>query len=212
MSQWESTMSALGDGIMNYTMNGEQPPRAGNRVQQMAPHGVFRCAPEPPPMEGFPPDDRWISIAVATDDEWRALAGAMGRPELVEDSRFRTLDDRKANEDALEAEVEAWTITQKASDAEHTLQTAGVAAFRPMMNKELAEDPHLKVRSFWVEKEHQAVGVKQHAGIPWKLSETPAEVWRAAPVMGQDNDYVFGELLGMSSDQIADLVAQEVIH
>jgi benzylsuccinate CoA-transferase BbsF subunit len=214
MSQWESTMSALGDGIMHYTMNGEQPPRAGNRIDGMAPHGVFRCAPEPPPMEGFPPEDRWLSIAVATDDEWRALAGAMGHPEPAEDRRFRTLADRKANEDALEAEIEAWTLSQKASDAESALQAAGVAAFRPMMNKELAEDPHLAARSFFVEKEHAhpEVGARKHAGIPWRMSDTPCEVWRAAPVMGQDNDYVFGELLGYSSDQIADLVAREVIR
>jgi crotonobetainyl-CoA:carnitine CoA-transferase CaiB-like acyl-CoA transferase len=163
-------------------------------------------------MEGFPPEDRWISIACATDEEWRALCAAMDRPEMAEDARFRTLGDRKANEDALETEVEAWTITQKASDAEKALQAAGVAAFRPLMNKELAEDPHLAARNFWVEKEHPQVGVRQHAGIPWKLSDTPVEVWRAAPVMGQDNDYVFGELLGMSSDQIADLVTREVIR
>jgi crotonobetainyl-CoA:carnitine CoA-transferase CaiB-like acyl-CoA transferase len=163
-------------------------------------------------MDGFPPEDRWISIACATDDEWHALAGALGSPEMADDARFRTLDDRKANEDALEAEIEAWTLTQKASDAEKALQAAGVAAFRPLMNKELSEDPHLAARNFFVEKEHPVVGARQHAGIPWRMSDTPCEVWRAAPVMGQDNDYVFGELLGYSSEQIADLVAREVIR
>jgi benzylsuccinate CoA-transferase BbsF subunit len=212
MSQWESTMSAIGDGIMNYTMNGEQPPRMGNRVPDMAPHGMFRSLPGEPPLEGFPPDDRWISIVVATEDEWQALCRVMGRPELASDPRFATLADRKANEDDLEAEVTAWTITRDPFDAMRALQAAGVAAYPPQMNKELDADPHLNARGIFVEKEHPEVGVRRHVGIPWRMSDTPCEVRRAAPVMGQDNDYVFGELLGYSSDQIADLAAREIIH
>jgi crotonobetainyl-CoA:carnitine CoA-transferase CaiB-like acyl-CoA transferase len=92
------------------------------------------------------------------------------------------------------------------------LQAAGVAAYPPQMNKELDADPQLNARGIFVEHEHPEVGVRRHVGIPWRMSGTPCEVWRAAPVMGQDNDYVFGELLGFSSDQIADLVAREVIH
>ncbi len=111
MSQWESTMAALGDGIMHHTINGEQPARNGSRVPDMAPHGVFRSAPGRAPVEGFPEDDRWISIACRTDDEWRALCEVMGRSDLADDPRFKTLADRKSNEDALESEVEAWTVT-----------------------------------------------------------------------------------------------------
>jgi crotonobetainyl-CoA:carnitine CoA-transferase CaiB-like acyl-CoA transferase len=80
------------------------------------------------------------------------------------------------------------------------------------MNKELDADPHLNARGIFVEHQHPEVGVRRHVGIPWRMSGTPTEVWRAAPVMGQDNDYVFGELLGFSSDQIADLVTREVIR
>jgi len=214
MSQWESTMAVLGDGIMNYTMNGEQPPRMGNRAHDMAPHGVFRCAAGEPPAPGLPENERWISIACGSDEEFQALCGVMERPELADDPRYSTLAVRKANEDALEAAVEKWTLTQEPFDAMRRLQAAGVAAFPPLMNKELAEDPHLNARRFFVEKEHAhpEVGVRMHAGIPWRMSGTPCEVWRAAPVMGQDNDYVYGELLGMSTQQIADLVEREVIR
>jgi len=89
MSQQESTMAVLGEGFMEYGMNGVQPPRNGNRVAHMAPHGVFMCAGE----------DRWLSIACANDNEWNALCGVMDRPELAADPRFRTHADRKANED-----------------------------------------------------------------------------------------------------------------
>jgi len=202
MSQWEATMTLLGAGFMEQAMNGAPPPRSGNRVPNMAPHGVFRCAGE----------DRWISIACGSDAEWRALCEVMGTPALADDARYRTLDDRKANEDALDAAVEAWSGGQDAIEATHRLQKAGIAAFAPLMNRELDADPHLAERGFFVEKEHLEVGVRKHAGIPWRMSETPNEVWRAAPVMGQDNDYVFGELLGFSAQQIEELKTREVIR
>jgi benzylsuccinate CoA-transferase BbsF subunit len=201
MSQWESTMVLIGEGIMDYTMNGTQPPRMGNRVPHMAPHGVFRCAGE----------DRWVSIACGSDEEFAALSRAMGRPELASDPRFRTLEQRKVHEDELETIVEAWTSALDPFEVTRLLQAAGVAAFPPLMNRELAEDPHLNQRGFFVHKEHPEVGVRQHVGIPWRMSETPCEVTRAAPVLGQDNDYVYGELLGLSSAEIGDLKAREVI-
>jgi len=81
-----------------------------------------------------------------------------------------------------------------------------------MVNYMLDADPHLAERGFWVEKEHPEVGALRHAGIPWRMSETPCEVWRAAPTLGQDNEYVFGEVLGMSGKQIADLAERGVIR
>lgn len=202
MSQWECSMSVVGDAFMHQQMLGEMPPRDGNRVHNMSPHGMFMCAG----------DDRWVSIACGSEEEWRTLCGVMGQLELAEDARFATLADRKANEDDLEQIILEWTITQEAFDVAKACQDAGIAAFVPLMNRELAEDPHLNARNFFVEKEHPVAGVKKHAGIPWKLSETPCEVWRAAPTIGQDNEYVFGELLGMSGEQMADLTQREIIH
>jgi crotonobetainyl-CoA:carnitine CoA-transferase CaiB-like acyl-CoA transferase len=153
MSQWESTMNVLAEGIMDYTMNRSQPPRSGNRDPLMAPHGIFRCAPaqgELPP--GTLAEDQWVSIACGSDDEWRALCGVMGKGELADDARFRTLDDRKANEDALEAIVEEWTLTLEPSAVTDRLQKAGVAAFPPMANYMLYADPHLEARGYWVER------------------------------------------------------------
>jgi crotonobetainyl-CoA:carnitine CoA-transferase CaiB-like acyl-CoA transferase len=202
MSQWESSLSVVAEGLMDQALNGTQPPRMGNRIQYMAPHGIYRCAGE----------DRWVSIAVLTDDEWHAFCRVIGQPALAEDARFRTVEDRKANEDELDVIVEAWTSTLDRFEVRHRLQAAGVAAFPPMTNKDLADDPHLNERGFFVEKEHPEVGVRKHAGMPWRMSETPCEVWRAAPTIGQDNDYVYGEVLGFSSAQIADLVEREIIR
>jgi crotonobetainyl-CoA:carnitine CoA-transferase CaiB-like acyl-CoA transferase len=213
MSQWESTIVLLGDAVLAQSMNGEQPPRLGNRDPVMAPHGFFRCAPlqgdNLPP--GQLPDDRWISIACGSDEEWQALCRVMGRPELAQDPRFATREARKANEDELERIVEEWTLTQDPFEATRRLQEAGVAAFPPLNNKEMHDDPHLLERGLFVEKEHPVVGVRRHIGIPWRMSATPCEVWRAAPVMGQDNDYVLGELLGLSQQEIAELREKQVI-
>jgi crotonobetainyl-CoA:carnitine CoA-transferase CaiB-like acyl-CoA transferase len=201
MSQWESTMVVLGEGIMDYTMNGTQPPRMGNRVPHMSPHGIFRC-------QG---DDRWVSIACGSESEWRALCQVMGKPELAEDPRFNTLASRKANEDDLEAIIEDWTSSRDPFQVTKELQAVGIAAFPPLMNREVLEDPHLNERNFFVEKEHPEVGVRKHAGIPWKFSGTPLQVQRAAPVLGQDNDYVYGELLGMTAAEIEELKQKQVI-
>lgn len=202
MSQWESTITVLGEGLMDYTMNGAQPPRMGNRVPHMAPHGVFRCAGE----------DRWVSIVCGSDEEWQAMCQAMDRPELARDERFQTLANRKANEDELDRVVEDWTRTRDPFEVTQLLQAAGVAAFPPLSNRELAENQHLNQRRFFVEREHPEVGVRQHVGIPWRMSETACEVSGAAPVLGHDNDYVYGQLLGMSSGLIAELKAREIIY
>jgi crotonobetainyl-CoA:carnitine CoA-transferase CaiB-like acyl-CoA transferase len=106
----------------------------------------------------------------------------------------------------------SWTLTQDPLEATERLQAAGIAASSPLMNRELAEDPHLAARNFFVEKDHPEVGTRMHSGIPWRMSGTPCEVWRAAPVLGQDNDYVYGELLGLASDQIEDLKVRQVIY
>jgi crotonobetainyl-CoA:carnitine CoA-transferase CaiB-like acyl-CoA transferase len=204
MSQWESSIAVIGEAIMHYEMNGEQPARQGSRSERMAPHGVFMVAG----------DDRWVSIAVANDDEWRTLAGLMNMPELADDPRFRTLADRKANEDELEELVMSWTLQfEDPYEIEKLLQANGIAAAVPQKNSEVMNDPHLAARDFWVEKPHadEAVGTRRHAGIPWKMSETPCGVTRAAPAMGQDNDWFFGELMGMSAEDIAGLTERGVI-
>ena len=99
LSQREACAMLLPEGLIDFVMNGTQPPRNGNRDPYMAPHGVFRSRG----------DDRWISIAVRNDGEWGALCSVLGKPELANDVRFATLAARKENEDALEEIVTAWT-------------------------------------------------------------------------------------------------------
>ena len=205
MSQWECAMDVLPEGILQYTMNGQEPERIGNRDPLMAPHGIFKCLDRPEKVLGFTMD-QFVAIAAADDREWKQMAAAIGRPELADDPRFATLAARKANEDELESIVEAWSIKRSAPEVAQTLQDAGVAAFVVADNKYLSEeDEHLGQRGYFVNLPHPEVGVKQHCGIPWKMSGTPCEVRSAAPLLGQHTDEVLSGLLGLSEAEIKTL-------
>jgi len=201
LSQWETSVAVLGEGLMEQVMNGTQPPRAGNRDPHMAPHGLFRCRGE----------DRWVSVVVADEEEWRRLCAGMGRPELAADPRFATLAARKKSEDALEEMLNSWTAQLTAEEVTARLQAAGVAAFPAFTNRELAEDPHLRSRGFFVELPHAEVGVRQHAGVPWVFSDTPCRVRRAAPCVGQDTDEVMRGVLGYAAEEVAGLRERGVL-
>jgi benzylsuccinate CoA-transferase BbsF subunit len=191
-SQFETALALMPEGLLQYAMNGREPERAGNRDPVMAPHECYRA-------KG---DDKWISIAAGSEDEWRALCGVMGAPELAEDSRFKTASLRKKNEDALDELITAWTSQHDRWEITRELQAAGVAAFPSLSNKDLAEDPHLRERRFLVDPEHPEIGKRLHAGIPWKMSGTPCEVRSAAPVRGADTEEVLKSVLGYTRNKI----------
>lgn len=201
LSQWETSIATLAEGVLEQSLTGTQPPRAGNRDPHMAPHGIFRCAGE----------QRWVAIAVRDDEEWRRLAACMGAPALAGDPRFATLAARQANEDALEALVGAWTRARTDAAVAATLQAAGLAADVAMTNRDLAEDEDLRRSGFHVYREHPEVGSRLHLGIPWQMSETPCTVRRAAPCLGEDTDDVLRRVVGYDDARIAALRAAGVL-
>lgn len=212
MSQWESSMVVLPEGIMDYTMNRHEPERLGNTDPMMSPHGIFKCLDRPERIAGNV-IDQWVAIVCADDVDWGRLARAIGRPELADDPRFATLAARKANEDVLEAAVTSWTSTRRAAEVERALQHAGIAAAVVADNMYLAdEDPHIKERDYFVYRDHPEVGKRQHCGMPWQLSRTATKVRAAAPTIGQHTDEILSGLLGYDTDQIAKLRAQGALE
>ena len=201
LSQREACAMLLPEGLMEYAMNGTQPPRNGNRDPYMAPHGVFRC-------KGA---DRWVSIVVGNEEEWQRFCKAIGQSTLATDVRFATLAARKENEDALEQIVTTWTNELSPDEVTQKLQHAGVAAYPTLDGNDLLANPHVAARGYFVELEHAEVGKRRHLGIPWKMSRTPCEIRRPAPLFGQDTDYVLEEVIGLSSDEIAALRTKEVL-
>ncbi len=201
LSQREACVMLLPEALMDFVMNGTQPPRLGNRDPHMAPHGVFRCQGE----------DRWVSIVVGSDKEWQQLCVAMDQPDLAKDPRFATLAARKENEDSLEQLITVWTQERSAEEVTHGLQQAGVAAYPALDGRDMLANPQVEARGFFVELEHPEAGKRRHFGIPWKMSRTPCEVRRPAPCLGQDTEYVLAEILGLSRDEISALREREVL-
>lgn len=202
LSQWETSIATLGEGVLEHVLTGASPPRDGNRDPRMAPHGVFRCAGE----------ERWVAIAARDDADWRRLAACIDTRGLADDPRFATLAARKANEDALEALIGEWTAERRDADVAATLQAAGVPADVSMTNRDLAEDADLRRSGFHVELEHPEVGRKLHLGVPWRMSDTPCTVQRPAPCQGEHTDDVLRRIAGYDEDRIAALRAAGVLR
>ena len=202
LSQWEATNCLIGEAFLDYFMNGRSPTRTGNRDTIMAPHNCYRCRGE----------DKWVSIAVATDEEWQALCRAIGRPGLAGDERFADAASRWKNQDELDRLISQWTVNYTHYEVTDILQKAGVAAFPSMSREELARDPHLMERGAFVEVAHPEAGLKTFLAPPWRLSATPAEISRHSPLLGEHNEYVFCDLLGMTVEEFAVLVAENVIY
>src|SRR5579863_760365 len=151
-SQWEAALVLMPEALLQYDINQREPVRQGNHDAVMAPHECYRAAG----------DDKWVSIAVGSDDEWRAMCRVMEQPQLADDQRFKTAASRKQNEDALDQVVTAWTSRNDRWDIARRLQAVGVAAFPSMSNKDLAEDPHLNERDYLVRLTHPVVGERAH--------------------------------------------------
>jgi crotonobetainyl-CoA:carnitine CoA-transferase CaiB-like acyl-CoA transferase len=195
-SQLETAVQLIAEGLLQFQITGKEPERVGNHHPLMSPHNTYKTAGDA---------DKWVSIAVANDTEWRALCEVMGKPGLAEDSRFTTFGARKKNEAELDSIITEWTRGRDRWEIANILQRAGVAAFPSMSNKDLANDEHLGERGYLVRLDHREVGERTHVGIPWTLGGMPCKVTSPAPIRGADTDAVLSKLLGYSSAKIEQL-------
>ncbi len=213
LSQLESSVAALAPAVMDYTVNERSQTRAGNRLPHAAPHGAFRCqtiriqAPF-----GEKDEERWCVIACFSEEQWSALRQALGDPGWARDERFATLAGRKEHEDDLERQIEEWTSQRSPEEVMTTLQAAGVPAAVVQNGRDCLEDAHLREREYYVQLEHPEAGRTTHDGPGFRLSETPARYERAAPCLGEHTHQVCKEILGLSDDEIADLLVAQVLH
>ena len=202
ISEWEATTSLLGEPLMDYVMNGRIHGPKGNRDSIMSPHGYYPC-------KGA---NQWVSIAVKTDEEWLNFCQALGNPTWATEERFGDRYSRLLNQDALDKFVGEWTIKYTPLEVTDILQKAGVAAAPFLISREQYNDPHLIERGIFVKVNHPVNGDETFYGIPLKLSDTPGKVRSSGPLLGQHNDYVFKELLGISQVDYERLVAEKVIY
>lgn len=196
-------MQMVGPAVMDYVMNGRIAAPRGNRhpLDRAAPHGVF-------PSSG---DDRWISIAVRDESEWQGLVTAMDAPDWADDPAFASADARVQNVAVLHTRVAEWTERFDNRELAATLQRHGVAAAPVSSVGDLLEDPHFRDRGTFVEVTHPLGFSETIYGAYVKTSRSEAKVG-PGPIMGQDNDHVFLDLLGLPEDTYRKLVADEVIY
>jgi benzylsuccinate CoA-transferase BbsF subunit len=202
LASQETIVMLNGNPMMDFLMNQRVQTRRGNRDDRMAPHNCYRCRG----------DDHWISIAVANDQEWRALCGVMGKPELVGDERFAGAEARWEHQEELDRIVGDWTGSRDAYELMHDLQSAGVAAAPSLSNEALFKDPHLEERGTFVQVDHPHLKKDWVLSPPWRLSETPASIRRHAPSLGEHSQQIFEQLLEMSPGEIEKLKEEQVIY
>jgi len=202
LAQSEVTASALGPAIMEALANGREARPRGNSSPSAAPHGCYRCAGE----------DQWLAIAVETDAQWEALVGALGHPAWATEPALATFAGRRAARAALDRHLEAWTCQHAAREAMELLQAAGVPAGVVASGHDVLTDPQLRAREFVVAYDHPRLGHVELPGAPVRFSAAPARTEQYGPLLGADNAYVFGELLGLSSAEQAALAERKVIY
>ena len=202
LSQLSATTALVGAQWMQFAHTGEQPPLPGNRDLNLCPHGVYPAAG----------DDEWVALTVGDDAEWAAFAQAIGRPDLVAAPDFATHEARKANEDALDAIIAAWTAPQDRWAVAERLQAAGVAAsavenLRDMMEVDEAFRDHYQIIRQPSAPDIE-IGID---GEPIRFAGEERRVLQRAPVLGEHNEPVLRGLLGLSQSEFDALVVEGVV-
>ena len=202
LSMTEADVAFAPEALIEYTTTGRIQERLGNSDKYMAPHGVYRCLGE----------DKWIAIAISNDKEWIALCKVMGNPKWTKDSKFANSACRLANKDELDSLITSWTKKQEHYRAMHILQEAGVMAGASFNVHELSEDPHIQQRDFIVDIEYPDKSKLRRLALPWRLSDFGKGNYTHPPAAGEHNQYVFGEIMGLSAEMIAELENERVIY
>jgi crotonobetainyl-CoA:carnitine CoA-transferase CaiB-like acyl-CoA transferase len=202
LSQAESFMPHMGEIFLEYGMTGQSRERRGNRHPGMAPHGCYPCTGE----------DKWVTIAVRDQREWRGFCDATGMTHLAGDERFSTLKARLRNQDELDRLVGQWTSARDRYEVTQMLQERGIPA-GPVLDcgPDTYDDPHLQARVYFQEVTHPDAGTHPMSGPIWKLASCPEPRHEPAPCLGQHNGYVLGEVLGYSEAALRDVEAEKII-
>jgi crotonobetainyl-CoA:carnitine CoA-transferase CaiB-like acyl-CoA transferase len=203
LSEYEAICTLMGPALLDVSVNHKDIFPQGNRSEdiQAAPYGCYPC-------RGM---DRWCVIAVFNEIEWENLCTIMGRPDWAKEERFSDLSRRKENKEDLDKFLEQWTLQYIPEEVVNRLQKAGVSAGVVQNAEDLANDPHLIARDFFVQLEHPVLGKTLSDASPIKFKETSRVEWKAAPLLGEDNRYVYMELLGFTEEELSSYIENGII-
>lgn len=206
LTQLSGMLSLLGCEWMEYKARGEQPARNANRNPNFAPHGVY-----PALSEQDPESDAWVALAVGSESQWHSLCEVIGVPEWCHDPRFANHESRKRHEDQLDALIADWTQNHDKWWVADQLQSVGVAAAPVEHLKDMLErDPQLPNH---YQQVHQPVAPEVDIPIDkeaarWVGSEL---LLRRAPTLGEHNQYVLQDILGIGDEEFVALLADDIV-
>ena len=202
-SMAEALIASIPEAILDHQMNHREKQPVGNRDDWWAPHGVFKCKGE----------DRWVAVAVTSAEEWQGLCGAIGRVDLANDPRYADAEGRMANQDELDGAITAWTSEREDYEAMRVLQEAGVPAGPSLDIGRVYREPQLGEGGYFTPLQTSDGGLRDLPGrLPWRFEDGAEPYVAAAPVLGQDNDYVYRELLGLSGAEVDYLTREQIIY
>lgn len=207
LSELEAAITHIGEAIVDYTMNNRVQTRIGNRHPFFAPHGCYPCKGE----------DKWVAISITSDEEWASLCNVMDNPGLAKDDRFLGSVSRSKEQDLLDKLIETWTRSKDAYEVMEMLQSVEVPSGVVLNCKEVLLDKHMQERECFPLVSHpeiegtKGLGTRPCARLPWKLSEKSVPSPQPAPRFGEHNEYILGQLLGLSKREILELEREGVI-
>jgi len=217
--QFEAAVHGLWTAILDWTANGHEQIRLGNRDPEAAPHGCYRCQ-----------DGRYIVIACFTEKEWEGFRAALGRPEWCDLERMRRKWSRLNEQKEIDRHIQAWLddhtydpARPKPVDPEGPeipedwqftteevvahFQSFGVPCGIVQSPEAMHKDPQLAHRGHYWKLQHPVMGLRTYDGPAFRLSRTPGRLSKAAPCLGEDNEYVYRELIGLDEEEFIELLA-----
>jgi len=223
-SQFEAAIHGLWTAILDWTVNGHEQTRLGNHDLEAAPHNAYRCR-----------DGRWVVIACETEKHWEGLKAALGRPEWCDMERMRRRWQRINEQKEIDRHLTFWfeDFTRLPSEAAlqveegvegppvrkytteevvQLFQSFGVPCGIVQSPEEMHADPQLAPRRHYWRLEHPRMGLRTYDSPSFKLSKTPAELTRPASLLGEHNEYVFKQVVGLSDEEFVGLMAEGVFE
>lgn len=202
----EVALNVAAEPVAEFTAYGTRMDRQGNRSPLAAPQGLYPCADVGSPTAG------WLALSVATDDQWRALRGALGEPRWAADPSFDTRSGRLAAHDVIDEHLTEWTRTRRRAELVRELRVLGICASEVADPSRLFEtNPQLRHRAYFERPDHPVVGPVPLPSLPFRFDGIGHWLRSPAPTLGQDNEAVLCDRIGLTPSELGQLEADGVI-
>ena len=203
LSEYEAICTLMGPSLLDASVNHKEilPQGSCPDYVEAAPYGCYQCSGE----------DRWCVMAVSCEEEWQSLCCVLGNPDWTKENRFATMAGRKENRKELDGLLAKWTIQHNAEEVVNLLQEAGISSGMVQNAEDLSRDPQLMARKFFIQLEHPVLGKTISDRSPIRFEEDFTVDWKAAPLLGEDNRYVFLKLLGLTESDLSSYAEKGII-